>query len=188
MITEMFGIIRKMGVSHAHFALEDGSGRVAEFYLPWRGNPFEDELASLGPSTSPSGSFEAWVREGERARAFARLKPDPSVFPKWRVDDRVVMLKHSDRKADARATIFGEGRPRLIFDGSTPIQSLIEFDEPQCDLIDEELGRQNEWEETTVLEEYLLPRRCRRPRPVGSPIFDGSEPISGRSRSRTCRR
>ena len=53
--------------------------------------------------------------------------------------------------------IVREGRPRIIGDGSTRIEYVFRFDEPQTDLTDEAAGLHIQYEATTVLEEYL---RC----------------------------
>ncbi len=135
------------------FAVEDGSARVAEVVLPWKREPMEPPA----PTTTLFANFEEWARHREYANWLARLRPDPSVVPKLREGDRVLMVKHSEWKADCRATIVRKGRPRIIGDGSTRVEYVIKFDEPQTDLTDEAAGLHIEYEETTVLEESLRP-------------------------------
>ncbi len=135
------------------FAFGDGSAQVAEVVLPWRRMPMEPPL----PMTMVFGSFEEWVRRVEHAEWLAGLKPITGLAPKLRVGERVLMLKHADWKADCRGMIVREGRPRIIGDGSTRIEYVFRFDEPQTDLTDEAAGLHIQYEATTVLEEYL---RC----------------------------
>lgn len=138
---------------HAVFVLEDGSARVAEVILPWKRRPMEPPM----PMTILFADFEEWARHIEYADWLAQLRPDPGVVPRLRKGDRVLMVKHSDWKADCRSTIIREGRPCIVGDGSTRVEYLIRFDEPQTDLTDKAAGLHIEYEGTTVLEEYLHP-------------------------------
>jgi len=135
------------------FAVDDGSGRVADVVLPWKRGPMEPPA----PTASLFKSFEEWVHCVEYAEWLARLRPAADVVPRLKGGDRVLMLKHSGWKADCRGRIVREGRPRIIFDGSTRVEYLIRFDEPQTELTDESAGLFIEYEATSVLEEYLHP-------------------------------
>jgi hypothetical protein len=109
------------------------------------------------PTTIFFANFEEWAGHVEYADWLAQLRPDTGVVPRLREGDRVLMLKHSGWKADCRGTIVREGRPRIVGDGSTRVEYVIRFDEPQTDLTDEAAGLHIEYEGTTVLEEYLGP-------------------------------
>lgn len=135
------------------FAMDDGSGRVAQVVLPWKSQPMDSPF----PLTILFKDFQEWERSVEYAEWLARLKPDPDIVPSLKAGDRVRMLKHYDWKADCLGTIVGEGRPRIIFDGSTRVEYFVRFDEPQTDLTDESADLHIEYEGTTTLEEYLQP-------------------------------
>lgn len=135
------------------FALDDGTERVAEVVLRWKGRPME----LPAPGASRFENFAEWTRKVEYADWLARLQPDPAVVPKYAVGDRVLMLRHYDWKADCPVTIDRPGRPRTIFDGSTRIEYSTKFDVPQTDLTDEAAGRYVEYEGTIVLEDDLRP-------------------------------
>ncbi len=138
---------------HTLFGFEDGSSRVAEVILPWKHSRMEPPF----PCTAVFASWEEWARHVEYAEWLARLKPDMSVVPRLNEGDRVLMIKHADWKADSRGTVVSPGRPCVIWDGSTRVEYLITFDEPQTDLTDEAVGLRIDYEGTTVLEEYLRP-------------------------------
>lgn len=144
-------IARRWDNTHALFVLVDGSDRVAEVVLPWKRRPIEPPF----PSFALFESFEEWTRQVEYAEWLAGLVPDQGVVPRLRKGDRVLMLKHADWKADCRGTIIREGRPCIVGDGSTRVEYLIRFDEPQTDLTDEAAGLEIHYEGTTVLEEFL---------------------------------
>lgn len=114
-------------------------------------------MEPLAPVTIIFANFDEWATHVEYADWLAQLRPDAGVVPGLRAGDRVLMVKHSDWKADCRGTIVREGRPRIVGDGSTRVEYLIRFDEPQMDLTDEAAGLHIEYEETPVLEEYLRP-------------------------------
>jgi hypothetical protein len=147
----LHAIGRRWDNTHVLFAFEDGSARVAEIILPWKGRPMEPPA----PTTILFANFDEWAGTVEHANWLAQLRPDTSVAPKFRIGDRVLMVKHYDWKASCRGTILSEGRPRVIHDGSTCVEYVIRFDEPQSDLTDEAAGLHMEYQETTVLEEYL---------------------------------
>jgi hypothetical protein len=69
--------------------------------------------------------------------------------------DRVLMLKHSDWKADAIGTVASLGKLRLLHDGSTACWYWIVFDEPQRDYTDEIHGDDRTYKSSTVLERFL---------------------------------
>ena len=95
---------------------------------------------------SSLGAITFWAREVIDLDA---LKPS------YKRGDRVVMRKHGDWKAEARATIIRGGRARTIYDGTVHMEYVIKFDKHQADLTDESAGLAIEYEGTTVLEEDI---------------------------------
>jgi hypothetical protein len=136
------------------FAFDDGSGRVVQVVVPWIQGPMEFPC----PISIIKENRETWVTMIESRLAFQKLKPDPSVVPKYRKGARVMLLKHADWETDARATIVQDGRPRLIFDGTTHVDYMVEFDEPQPESNPPDDPKiPSLWAGTSVLEEYLRP-------------------------------
>ncbi len=140
----------------ALFAFDDGSGRVAVVHLLWKGEPMEPPLYPY--SKIYDSQQEAWIKETEWYQELKKRQPDPAVVPRFKKGDRVMLLKHFDWAGDARATIVQEGRPRLIFDGSTHVEYMVEFDEPQPEINPPENPEiPTHWAGTTVLEQSLRP-------------------------------
>lgn len=83
--------------------------------------------------------------------------------PKFKPGDQVLMLKHSDWKVPAVATITRGGRQYIRSDGYEFIEYIISFDELQTDLTDEAAGLHIEYTGTTAMEEFLRPLLDERP-------------------------
>lgn len=63
------------------FALEDGSARVAQVFLPWKHGPMEPP----SPTTILFANFEEWAGRVAYADCLARLRPDAGVVPSGQV-------------------------------------------------------------------------------------------------------
>jgi hypothetical protein len=120
------------------------------------------------------GAITFWARE---VIDLGALKPS------YKPGDRVVMLKHSDWKADARATIVSRGRPRTVYDGTIHMEYFSKFEEHQTDLTDESAGHFIEYEGTSVLEEYIRLLDATNP---AWPTRQRTRPAGNRGRRRTC--
>ncbi|RKZ50723.1 MAG: hypothetical protein DRR16_27495 [Candidatus Parabeggiatoa sp. nov. 3] len=98
-----------------------------------------------------------FIQEHKRQRFLQIVAEHLDVEPKEQSGDRVLMLKHSDWKKEAKGTIRGKGVVRRIYDGTVHFDYYIEFDEPQTDKTDEANGMEIEYSGSTVLEEELCP-------------------------------
>ena len=143
------------------FAIDDPPGGVAEVHLTWTSRPRRpDWPVCFWPVFLCFAGFDEWARDAiwraEVRRRIDRREFDPSVLPRLKKGDRVLIKKHYDLASDVRGTISREGRPRVIYDGSTRIEYMVEFDEPQPDDSLEIEGKRVSWAGMSVLEDYLL--------------------------------